>query len=207
MTIEWLGHSCFKLTACDGTVLVTDPFDASVGYPCPVCDADIVTESHQHHDHNDISSLSRVDTVLKDACAEKLGPFTVKTLDTYHDDENGAKRGSNLIFIIEADGCRIAHLGDLGHYPDDKTLEALKGLDYMLIPVGGFFTIDAETAEKIRLAVRPRHTIPMHFLTDCMKFPIKDEKPFLALNNGQYMHTAKIDTADDIPEVAVLDHP
>ena len=33
MKLKWYGHSCFALTYADGTAIVIDPFDASVGYP------------------------------------------------------------------------------------------------------------------------------------------------------------------------------
>ena len=125
MKIKWLGHACFSLTTTDGTVILADPFDASVGYPVPKCAADIVTESHQHHDHNDISSLASVGQVLDSACDVTIGSVHISTLSTFHDDAEGAKRGSNLIFVIEADGLKIVHLGDLGHMPTDEQIAAL----------------------------------------------------------------------------------
>ena len=33
MKLKWYGHSCFALTYADGTTIVIDPFDDSVGYP------------------------------------------------------------------------------------------------------------------------------------------------------------------------------
>lgn len=205
MKIKWLGHACFCITTHAGTTIVTDPFDASVGYPVPTCAADIVTESHQHHDHNDISSLSRVGQVLSAPCDVQLGDVHLRTLSAYHDEEQGAKRGENLLFLIEADGRKIVHCGDLGHMLDAEQLEAIRGADALLIPVGGFYTIDAQTAAQICKAVQPRLVVPMHFLTPALQFPIADEKPFLALMGGGYAGTNEIDLDADAQGVLVLE--
>lgn len=204
MKLKWLGHACFSLTTDSGTVIVMDPFDASVGYPVPNCAADIVTESHQHHDHNDVSSLSAIGQVLNSPCDVTVGGVHISTLSTFHDGEQGAKRGTNLIFLIEADGKKIVHCGDLGHMPGEEQLAAMRGADVLLVPVGGFYTIDAETAEAIRKAVEPKLTVPMHFLTPVMNFPIADEKPFLALNGGGYAGTNEIELNGEHNGVLVL---
>lgn len=211
MKIKWLGHACFSITTSAGTTVLTDPFDASVGYPVPACAADIVTESHQHHDHNDVSSLSLVGQILSKPCDVQIGAIHISTVSAFHDDEQGAKRGKNLIFIIEADGLKIVHAGDLGHMLSDEQIEAISGADVLMIPVGGFYTIDADTAEAIRRAASPKITIPMHFLTPAMSFPIADEKPFLALNGGVYAGSDEIElsaqSAGSHPAVIVLDYP
>ena len=64
MKIKWLGHSCFSLTTSQGTVVVTDPYDESVGYGRPGVDADLVTVSHDHHDHNCLEALGKLDALL-----------------------------------------------------------------------------------------------------------------------------------------------
>lgn len=208
MKIKWFGHACFSLTTDAGTVLLTDPFDASVGYAMPRCAADIVTESHQHHDHNDISSLPRVGRVLRDPCDITIDDMHISTLSCFHDDVGGAKRGNNLIFLIEADGLRIAHCGDLGHLLSDEQIAALGRIDVLLVPVGGYYTIDAPLAEALRKAIAPRLTIPMHYLTPALNFPIADETAFLALNGGTHAETNEIAVCaahwDDLPEVLAL---
>lgn len=210
MRIKWLGHACFEITTKDGTVIVTDPFDASVGYPVPRSAADIVTESHQHHDHNDVSNLEKADLVLSEPCDTRIGGVRFSTVSAYHDDANGAKRGPNLLFVIEADGLKIAHLGDLGHDLNEEQLAPLRGADVLFLPIGGFYTIGAEQAERIRRQIQPRLTIPMHFLTPAIGFPIGDEKPFLALNGGQYAKKKELeidgDSISQLPEVLVLDY-
>ena len=75
-------------------------------------------------------------------------------------------RGENLITVIEAEGKRIAHLGDLGHMPDSELLGKLKGLSVIMIPIGGYYTIDSKIATELVDILQPRITIPMHYRSD-----------------------------------------
>ena len=157
--ITWIGHSCFKIEI-DGFTVVTDPYeDGSVPGIGPVRErADLVLVSHEHFDHN-ARSLVEVE--------EKAdSPLRITQIASWHDDAGGSQRGPNTIHIIEADGLRIAHLGDLGCEPEAGQLEQLQGLDVCLIPVGGFFTIDGLQAAELVKRIRPKVTIPMHFRDD-----------------------------------------
>ncbi len=208
MKLKWHGHACFSLTFANGTHVLTDPFDASVGYAQPKCAADIVTESHQHHDHNDVSTLESVGTILSTAAETEIGGVRISALSCFHDDCGGTKRGTNLVFVFEADGLRIAHCGDLGHMLSDEQIAQLGKIDVLLVPTGGFYTIDSGTAETLRRKIAPKLTVPMHFLTPVMGFPISDEKPFIALNGGEYAGTSEIEitpeTISALPDVLVL---
>ena len=159
VTIEYFGHSCFRLTYA-GERLVLDPYaDGSVpGYP-PLClEAEYVFCSHAHSDHN------------ATACVKLLPhgdpAFTVTELPTEHDHHGGAHRGKNLIRVFDFGGVRVAHFGDLGRPLTAAETKALTGLDLALIPVGGHFTIDAAEAGAILREINPRVTVLMHFRTD-----------------------------------------
>jgi L-ascorbate metabolism protein UlaG (beta-lactamase superfamily) len=94
---------------------------------------------------------------------------SIRSLGVYHDEEKGAKRGLNSVFLFEVSGVRIAHLGDLGHLLSDSQLSAIGSVDVVMIPVGGFFTIDARTATRVIDQLRPRLVIlPMHYKTDVL---------------------------------------
>ena len=157
MKLKWLGHSCFLIQA-DGWTVVFDPYqDGSVPGWAPVrAAADAVFCSHDHGDHNakELVTLSGRELPLK-----------VETLATYHDDKRGLLRGKNTIHILHGEGMRVAHLGDLGHMPDKKTMAALKNVDALLIPVGGYFTIDAAQAKALADETGARVVIPMHYRT------------------------------------------
>ncbi|MCH5203778.1 MAG: MBL fold metallo-hydrolase [Oscillospiraceae bacterium] len=155
MKIIWNGHSCFTVEA-DGSTVVVDPYsDGTVpGYAPLRLTADAVFCSHEHSDHNGREAV----TLTGRDCA-----ISVQEIHTFHDDKKGSMRGENIIRVFSAEGMRVAHLGDLGCEPEPEQLEQLKGLDAVLIPVGGFFTINAEQAKSLVDKLEPRVVIPMHY--------------------------------------------
>lgn len=163
MQLQYYGHSCFALRCCDGTALVIDPFDETIPYP--VCDAkcDAALLTHDHFDHNHTQSLRGDFRTIREPGSYQVGNARITAVASFHDDARGAKRGGNLIFRIDADGLSIAHLGDLGHLPNAQQRAALEGLDLLLIPVGGYYTIDTKQAEEIIAQVKPRCAVAMHF--------------------------------------------
>ena len=185
MKLKWLGHSCFELTLDNGKVLVTDPYDPSVGYPPLKARADAALSSHGHHDHNFFDALEGDPVIVNTAGVHEVCGARITGVPSCHDDAEGSKRGQNLIFVIEADGLKIAHLGDLGHLPQtEEQKAALAGLDLMLIPIGGFYTIDTPAAVRIIEACKPRCAIAMHFANDWCHFPISDEAEFVRLTGA-----------------------
>ena len=196
MKITWLGHACFMLTLDDGRKIVTDPFDASVGYKTPNVDCDIVTLSHGHHDHNAVNELSSYGLLLSEEGVYEKDGLRISSIASFHDEASGKKRGNNLIFKFEADGKTIVHLGDLGHITDEKQTGFIKSADVLLIPIGGTYTITTDEAiEIIRLAT-PLSVVPMHFLTPAINFPITDEKRFASLMNAKYLHSTCANVRD-----------
>ena len=186
MRITWYGHACFKFDFSQGPYVVTDPFDDHVGYPLCREEADVVTVSHAHSDHNYTESLRGNFTKITRPGLFTFDDLIVQGVKSYHDAENGGRRGDNVIYIFESDDVRIAHLGDLGHEPNLKQYAALTNIDVLLIPIGGYYTIDTDTALKIIDHVRPRVVIPMHFKTPLMDFPITDEKRFVEKTGAVY---------------------
>lgn len=155
MKLTWLGHSCFRLES-GGHSIVIDPYDDVPGYPPLRAEAGLALKSHDHGDHGYLEAVTMIEEPGE-------SPFQVRTIDCWHDDQQGALRGPNKITIFEADGVRVAHFGDIGEELRDDLLEALKGLDAALIPVGGFFTIDGKQAAELMKAIDPVVTIPMHY--------------------------------------------
>lgn len=170
MIISYLGHSCFKIKGKRGTV-VFDPYQASVGFSLPAISADIVTSSHDHSDHNDLSAIAgtsrRNNPFLITKPGEyEVGGISVFGVGSYHDDAKGAERGSNTIYTAYIDDVRVCHLGDLGHELTPEMIEEIGAIDVLLCPVGGVFTIDAATAVKVTRSLEPSIVIPMHYRTD-----------------------------------------
>lgn len=156
MTLTWLGHSCF-LVESQGYQIVLDPYapDSVPGYQPVSAQADQVLCSHEHRDHHGIEQVT-----LRQG---GVSPFTIETISTWHDDQQGALRGPDTIHILDDGSCRIAHLGDLGCELTDQQKQPLKNLDALMIPVGGFYTIDAAQAKALVDELKPRVVIPMHY--------------------------------------------
>ncbi len=154
MKITYNGHACFTVES-EGYSIVLDPYEGVRGFEDIDTEADEVICSHGHHDHAYTKGVK-----LRSG---KTSPFGTEIIECYHDGKKGLLRGKNRITILSAEGKRVAHFGDLGHELSKEQIEKLKGLDCVMIPVGGFYTIDAETAVKIIRQIEPRHIIPMHY--------------------------------------------
>ncbi|MFH1822373.1 MAG: MBL fold metallo-hydrolase [Patescibacteria group bacterium] len=182
MIISWLGQSCFKIQdkiSSDGITVVTDPFDKSIGLKPPSFEADIVTVSHDHFDHNNIKSLRGNPYVVKGAGEYDIRGVLVEGVESYHDSKNGTEKGKNIMCRIEVDDISIVHLGDLGHILDNKQLERLAGADILLIPVGGVYTIDSKKAVEVVSQIEPRIVIPMHYKIKGLKVEIETVDKFI----------------------------
>ena len=104
MMISYLGQSCFKLQdklGPEGITLVTDPFNKELGLKVPNFEADIITVSHQHKDHNNVSALRGTPFIVDCAGEYDFKGVLIEGVDSYHDEKEGAERGNNIIFRIE----------------------------------------------------------------------------------------------------------
>ncbi len=163
MVITWYGQSCFKIQSGE-TVLFTDPFCKEIGLTPPRGQANIVTISHQHRDHNNYDALTGEPLVIKGPGEYETKGISIKGILSFHDNKEGKERGTNTIYIIEVEGIKICHLGDLGEEKlNDTQVEEINGVDILMIPVGGSFTINGEDAVEIINQIEPRLVIPMHY--------------------------------------------
>ena len=166
VTIHYHGHACFTLE-CDGFRTVLDPYAEGMvpGLPALNLEAEAVLCSHGHGDHAYTQAVS-----LK--AADHNVPYVLEILDSFHDDKEGSLRGQNRIHLFRFGELTVAHLGDLGHIPGEETLRKLAGVDCLLIPVGGFYTIDPDVAARLVELTQPKVTVPMHYRTDTVGFPV-----------------------------------
>ena len=181
MIIQHIGHAEFLIETENGFRVVTDPYDASTGYPVRQIKADAALVSHGHHDHNAVENLEDLKiTVNREGCYTLSPEIKVTALNSFHDDAMGAKRGTNLLFMMEANGLKIAHLGDIGCRLEDEQIRILAEPDVLMIPVGGFYTIDGKEAREIMELLHPVVTIPMHYKTEYnADWPISGPEVFL----------------------------
>jgi L-ascorbate metabolism protein UlaG (beta-lactamase superfamily) len=178
VVLRWHGQSFFELVTPAGTRIAFDPH-AIENYGRKVVKADLVLISHFHSDHSQLESIQDVKKAkviygLKKAdndqeynvVDEKFKDVRIQTLGTFHDSMSGTQRGKNAVFIVDVDGLRIAHLGDLGHSLSKEQLRKLGTVDVLLIPVGGVYTLNGLEAQKVVEQIKPRrYIVPMHYGT------------------------------------------
>ena len=181
MKIKWLGHASFLITSDTGVTIITDPYTTggNLSYGEIEEKADIVTVSHEHGDHNNAAAVKGNPVLVNKAGATEVKGIKFTGIPTAHDNEGGKLRGNNLIFCLEMDGIKVCHLGDLGHQLNDKQAAELGKIGILIIPVGGYYTIDAEVASRVADKLSPGIIIPMHFKNAKCNFPITGVDDFL----------------------------
>ncbi len=197
MKITWIGHACFKIES-QGAALITDPYeDGYIPGLKPLRDsAEIVLCSHGHGDHNAASLIT---------LTGKEAPFKISLIDSYHDEVKGAKRGPNKITIIEAEGLKVVHFGDIGCVLEPDQIECLKDIDVAMIPVGGTFTLDNNEAAQLVKQLAPKKVIPMHYQAgEKFGFPVlQTVDGFAAQFDSVMLSDCSIDNAL-LPEAQVI---
>ena len=198
--IKWLGHACYKIYFDDIQVVV-DPFEKGYvpGYRDISTSADIVLASHKHNDHyglNEVQQLLRM-----------VNGVNVTKVDTFHDDENGALRGKNTVHIMEYNGVKVAHFGDIGHILTEEQVKQIGNVDIAIVPIGGTYTVRAPEAKTICEQVNAKVIIPMHYRCGSQGFDVletTEEFESLFSNVNHYDSDEYIVPDVIIPEVAVL---
>ncbi|MFO0803670.1 MAG: MBL fold metallo-hydrolase [Gemmataceae bacterium] len=188
VTIRWYGQSFYQITDSTGQRIVLDPH-AIPAFGTPRVKADFVLITHLHDDHNQPEILDAFypekiedakkregdvyrSVVLKGKSnkqewkeiSETRGPIKFRTVQTFHDANMGFTRGMNAVWVVEVDGLVICHLGDLGHELTPAQVKAIGKVDVLMVPVGGIYTINGETAKKVVEQLQPKlYVLPMHY--------------------------------------------
>jgi len=213
MYITWLGHSAFKFQDklnADGLTVATDPFDPDfTGLKMPSFEADIVTISHDHQDHNYLKAIRKAPFIIDTAGEFEYMGVYIEGIDSYHDSEKGAKRGLNVIYRFDFSDLSVAHLGDLGQTLDDKQIERLEGIDVLLVPVGGKYALDAKKAVEVINQIEPRVIIPMHYQVPGLKFELDSLDKFIkeigiAPEYEEKLKISKKDLPSDTTKLIIL---
>ena len=177
MKIKWYGHAAFGLTTASGVRIIIDPYESgglggAIGY-APITDpADIVLISHGHGDHNYTKGIKGPFTEVRKEGSRDLKGVKISAFPVFHDTSKGKERGNNLIFVIEADGLKVVHAGDLGHLLDKDEVARIGKTDVLMLPVGGTYTVDAAEATQVMEAIKPSLTLPMHYKSERIELPL-----------------------------------
>lgn len=185
MIISYYGHSCFKISTKpagrgqEEINVFLDPFDKSVGLRPPQGQADLVLVSHNHSDHNNATALKGEPAII-----DIPGEYSVKGISlvgipsSHGEQQEKGESVINTIFILESEDLRICHLGDLGTDLSEKQLEEINGVDILMIPIGGHYTIDHKKAVELIKKIEPAIVIPMHYKINGSTVDVADEKKF-----------------------------
>jgi L-ascorbate metabolism protein UlaG (beta-lactamase superfamily) len=193
--IIWHGQSFFEIVSKSGTRIIVDPHAIEAFGRFTVNKADLVLCSHNHTDHNQLSVVDNIkelqdknlvfvgtkgddkkqDWVKIDG---KTKDVKFRSVPVYHDDMEGLKRGKNSVLVIEVDGLKIVHLGDIGHTLTPAQLKKIGDADVLMVPVGGIYTVNGIDAMRIVKQFitfeddgktlkpdgkHPRYILPMHY--------------------------------------------
>jgi L-ascorbate metabolism protein UlaG (beta-lactamase superfamily) len=181
MKIKYLAHASFLITSQDNTRIITDPYTVGQGISYGAINepADIVTVTHSHGDHSNSKSVKGNPVIIQEPGAQTVKGIKIKGTPVFHDEAQGSKRGKNTMFCFEIDGMNLCHVGDLGHQLSPSQISEIGKVDILLIPVGGFFTIDSSGASAVVKSIQPRVVIPMHYKTPKAEYPIAPVDDFL----------------------------
>jgi L-ascorbate metabolism protein UlaG (beta-lactamase superfamily) len=183
MEIIWHGHSFFEVKTKENKNLVKiaiDPFSEEIGLKVPKVEADILLISHDHYDHNNKNAISGNYFLVDSPGEYEVKGVFVRAIKSFHDKVEGKERGENLIFLIESEDLRVCHLGDFGQKElNEKQIEEIGGVDVLMIPVGGIYTISAKEAIKVLEQLEPKITIPMHYSLPKLKIKLDPVDKFL----------------------------
>lgn len=197
MTITWYGHSCFKIQTRDSgeeVVIYIDPFDKSIGLRPPFGRGDMVLSTHDHHDHNNVGTIKGNPFVVDGPGEYEIKGVNIFGVSAFHDSKEGKERGATTIYVLESEEMRICHLGDLGQRElTEEQLDKLDGVDVLMIPVGGTFTISGEQAQKIISQIEPKIVIPMHYKIPGLNIKIDGVDKFLKV-----MGEGKLETQEKL---------
>ncbi len=204
MKLEWLGHACFYITTDNNTKILLDPYNDMHGYSLPDnLEADIVTISHEHKDHNCTSKIIGDYTLINTVGSFIEKDVEINGVQTFHDSENGATRGLNTVYNITVDKINICHLGDLGHFLTNEKIDEIGEVDILLVPIGGIFTITSEEARTVVKQLRPKIIIPMHYKTMALaeyKFNLDTVDAFLEKSNIPVEHMKLLELSGELTD-------
>lgn len=197
MEIKYLGHSSFFIKTKNAKI-VTDPFlPESTGLKFANTEADVVTISHAHDDHSYSEGIKGEPLVLTWSGEYEKKEVRITGFRTFHDAQEGAERGENIMFKFEDNDISLLHCGDLGHLLSNEITDEIGGVDVLMIPVGGMTTIDAKQAVKVINQIEPSIVIPMHYNQDGL-----DQKTFGTLSDLQTF--LKEISAEDVQPIEKL---
>jgi len=184
MNILWHGQACFEIripsNQADKKIIVIDPFSQDIGLKLPSLTADILLVSHEHSDHSNVKAIKGSPFLINGPGEYEIKEAFIQGISGSHGSFQKKDLGKITIYIIEAEGIKLCHLSDLGQKElTPEQLEAIGDVDILMVPVGGSYTIDGQTAQKIVNQIEPKIVIPMHYKLPNLTVALDEVKTFL----------------------------
>ena len=215
MNIFWHGQSCFQILVSQNKgeqiSIVIDPFSEEIGLKLPKLEANILLITHKHYDHNNTKAVGGNYFLIEGPGEYDVKNVVLQGISSFHDNSQGKERGENVIYTIEVEDLKICHLGDLGQKElTEEQLEKIGGVDVLMIPVGGTYTISDKEAAKIMSQLEPKITIPMHYALPKLKVKLDSLDKFLKnfgiknLEPLKKLSVKKKDLSDEEAKIVIL---
>jgi len=141
--------------------------------------AHIVTVSHQHPSHSYVQGIGGEPKPVTKPGEYEISGTLIIGVATFHDGEEGGKRGKNTVYLMEVDEVSVCHLGDLGHVLTAEQVEEIGNVDVLLLPVGGVSTLNAPMATEVIRQIEPKAVVPMHYKTQALNRELEPVERFL----------------------------
>lgn len=172
LRIHYLGHAAFALATPGGQLVVTD-YTGFIGNPDIV--PDVVTMNIAHDSHYTDHPDPRIPMVLRGwgplglpaRIDEQSGDLHIRnvTSDLRGPFGEGGRKDGNSIFLFEAAGLCIGHLGHLHQKLSLGQRAAIGRLDVVMVPVDGGFTMDAAAMAEVVRDLHAPVVLPMHWFS------------------------------------------
>ncbi len=201
MELTWLGHAAFRVRT-GSTALIMDPFGPELGLAIPPAQAraNVVTLSSDaaHHAAVGIVTGDKPPVVFSDPGEYQAAGLQMRGIRTTRSAQNGDGNGNgggddeaegetengpqawNTVFVVEAEGIVLCHLGDPDRQLSDRQIEELGSPQILLLPIGSPTGLSADAAVELVSSVSPRIIVPMLFAHPGNKTGLRELRPFLA---------------------------
>lgn len=171
--LTYVGHATFTIETPGGVTAATDYND----YVRPQALPDVATMNHAHSTHFTYAPDPAIRHVLRgwgragemprhDLQERDLRVRNVPTNIRGGWGEGRTEFYGNSIFIFEAAGLCIAHLGHLHHTLTPEHLAAIGQVDVVLAAVDGSWTIDLSGIVEVIGQLKPKMVVPMHYFSE-----------------------------------------
>jgi L-ascorbate metabolism protein UlaG (beta-lactamase superfamily) len=212
MEITWHGNSCFRINERGMASVVTDPYDPEVvGNDPGKLRAEVVTISCDNPGHNFIKGIRGKAFEITGPGEYEIGGVFITGVRI-----NGSRKKEcdglrNTVYLIDYNGLKVAHLGELNNVPSQTEVEGLGEVQVALVPVGGTSSLNAAKAAEVISLLEPSIVIPMHYDTGAPSLELDPLAKFLkemGLTQVDTEESIKLTSVNSLPEethVMVLD--